>query len=313
MHSPFDRKFEAVSDHPLVSVLMPYYSCPEYLVEAVRSIQDQTYDNWEIIVVDDCSPYTPADSVLSPSSHKRIRVVRHDRNLGIGATRNTAARLSSGELLFPVDGDDLLHPSYLEKTVKALQDADADAAYTDVQIFGKYSQVCTPVPDVASILAGGYPFNTFLYTRELFQAVGGYADMPIEDTDFWLSALELGKRFAYVPEPLYFYRKHDSSFTSTRGDRISVGYYELIRKHKTSFISNFDQIISLWEKDLPKPDRAPSPLEQEYQHLHKEFQNLLEQYEDLEKRHQINEQRLASVSLLGKQLAYCLGRRMGVF
>src|SRR4030095_8045881 len=96
-------------------------------------------------------------------------------------------------------------------------------------------------------------------------------------------------------------------------DRIRLGYYELIRKHKTSFINNFDQIVSMWENDLPQLDRVPSPLENEYQHLNQEFHKLLEQYDDLEKRHHINEQRLASVSLLAKQIAYCLGRRIGVF
>jgi glycosyltransferase involved in cell wall biosynthesis len=106
---------------PLISVIIPTYGRPEFLAEAVRSVANQTYPHVEIIVVDDCSS-PPVDV---PGN---CRGVRHARNMGPGAARNTGLAHATGELVMFLDDDDLLTPDRLRWAAEQIGERRAHAA-----------------------------------------------------------------------------------------------------------------------------------------------------------------------------------------
>ena len=131
---------------PLVSVLMPYYGGFEFIEEAIKSLENQTYKNFELIVVDDCFPGIRASEVLDPFNFSWLKVIRHDANKGLASVRNTGFENSQGELILPFDDDDLLEPQFLEKTVAALvHDTTAVGAYSQVAIFGDREETWIPL------------------------------------------------------------------------------------------------------------------------------------------------------------------------
>lgn len=107
-------------DQPRISIVIPTYGRPRYLDHAIRSALAQTLPPAEIIVVDDCSPI-PVE--LADSLQDRVLMVRHLRNQGPGATRNTGAALASGDWLLFLDDDDLLTPRRLEWAAKDMGQA----------------------------------------------------------------------------------------------------------------------------------------------------------------------------------------------
>jgi glycosyltransferase involved in cell wall biosynthesis len=110
--SPSGRFSVSKPSYPLVSVIIPYYKQERFVAETVRSAQQQTYPNFEIIVVDDGSP-VPASSVLPESSD--VLVLRTDHRGFPAATRNFGFKQSSGEYLVFLDSDDRLSPGALDE------------------------------------------------------------------------------------------------------------------------------------------------------------------------------------------------------
>ena len=119
------------SKEPLVSVLVPVWNVEKYIERCARSIFDQTYENLEIIFVDD---YTPDNSIQIierllleyPQRVKQTQIIHHEHNRGLSAARNTAVDACNGEFIFHVDSDDWVELNAIELLLKKQQETDAD-------------------------------------------------------------------------------------------------------------------------------------------------------------------------------------------
>jgi glycosyltransferase involved in cell wall biosynthesis len=224
---------------------MPYFKQEEFLLDAVASVKSQTYKNVELIVVDDCSPGSSAYELLAWRELPFVKIYRLECNGGPAAARNYGVEQSCGELILPLDADDLLEPYYIEKTVEAVESGKSlSGAYTYTRWFGTVSWTWRPRCVLPEHISFGGP-NTFLFKRELFDRVGGYrTDQEyryMEDYDFWISALELGAEFACVPEVLYLYRRHSGNGSAPIGD---ADRYKLLLKHHRELCNKYmSQII----------------------------------------------------------------------
>jgi glycosyltransferase involved in cell wall biosynthesis len=228
---------------PIVSIVVPFYNQLEYLAECIGSVIIQTFDGWELIIVDDASTEEGVDEILS-GFDKKIRLIRHASNRGLGAARNTGFEAARGQLVLPLDSDDFLHPTFVARTLAALdKKPDADCVFTDFQLFGcsdevwKYS-VRSPSEMLTVQWIPGP--GTVMYKR-VWQAVGGYDEVrpPYcgnEDWDFWIAAVENGIKAVHVPEALYNYRRTSQSMSVS-----TLLYYDYItreriyRRHKSVF------------------------------------------------------------------------------
>lgn len=106
---------------PLVSVIIPAYNQAEFLAETIQSVLNQTYRNFEIIVVNDASTDN-TDEVMAQLKDQRLKYIVHEKNQRLSAARNTGINASKGEILFLLDADDLFHPEKLEAHVKFLDE-----------------------------------------------------------------------------------------------------------------------------------------------------------------------------------------------
>ena len=202
---------------PRVSVLVPCFNDGQWLDEAIESVFRQTFQNFEIIIVDDGS--TESDTVQKLSSYSAPRTrVYHTDNRGLPAARNYAAARAVGEMFCALDADDVLEPTWLEKSVRLL-DAHPEFAFVShwLEAFGDEEWIWRPEScDLASLLVRNTVNGAALVRRTAFEAVGGYDEQMrdgCEDWDFWLRLVERGLHGTILPEVLFFYRRRAESMS----------------------------------------------------------------------------------------------------
>jgi len=209
--------------HPLVSVIIAYYRQERFIAETVRSVKQQTYPNFEIIVVDDGSPL-PARCVLPESND--VLLLRTE-NRGCPAARNHGFRQSSGEYLVFLDSDDLLAPGALEAHVKALSEHPAAALSFGAQRIidedGKVvrtAHICRPRKDYFLQLLEGNPIGcpgAAMIRRDAFLEAGLFDEsLPIvEDYPLYLR-LAQHHPFVWQSSCVVDYRFHKSSLSQDK-------------------------------------------------------------------------------------------------
>ena len=120
---------------PLVSVLLPVFNGGKDLLSAVKSITDQTYSNWELIVIDDGSTDGALEQIVK-LDHPQIRIVRNKKNEGLATVLNQAIHLAQGQYIARMDADDLSYPHRLERQVAFLEaNSDIDLLATRAILF----------------------------------------------------------------------------------------------------------------------------------------------------------------------------------
>ncbi len=119
-----------VMEQALVSIIMPTYKCGKFIAESIRSVQAQTYKNWELIIVDDCSGDGTIDIVLDlKKNDNRISLYQNSENSGAAVTRNTALSNAKGSWIAFLDSDDLWEPTKLERQIKFMEEKGCAFSY----------------------------------------------------------------------------------------------------------------------------------------------------------------------------------------
>jgi glycosyltransferase involved in cell wall biosynthesis len=204
---------------PRVSVIVPCYDLGPYLDEAVESVLAQSYQDFEIIVVDDGSTDPETQAIIGEYRRPKTRVIRAAHG-GLASARNTGIAHAQGELLCALDADDRLAPSFLEKTVRAIDDDPAITfASCWLRAFGDEAWEWRPERcDLPTLLSENTVLTAAVVRRAAVASVGGYdAAMPVqgdEDWDLWLTLVERGFRGVIVPEVLFDYRRRAGSMST---------------------------------------------------------------------------------------------------
>lgn len=218
-----------MSPKPLFSVLIANYNDGRYLTKAIESVLAQSYNNWEIIIVDDCSSDNSMD-VIGCLDNPRIHVYLNDKNYGCGYTKRRCVELSHGEICGFLDADDQITEDALETMVNAhIENPTCSLIYSnfyyannDLSIISISDHQCN-IPEGKSFLTCNIPgaishFSTF--KKEFYQKTEGIADSLriAEDLDLYFKLEEVGKTL-FIPKPLYFYRTHTGNNTSLGYDK----------------------------------------------------------------------------------------------
>lgn len=269
-----------MSTPPLVSIVIPYYIHEEYLGAAVESALNQTYANLEILVVFDPGKSRPPEEVLRELPQERLRLITQSTKSTAAQARNVGMSNARGAFIVPMDADDLLAPTFLERAVSRLEsDASLGGVYPVVKMFGDSEDIYDLEWSVAGCVTGsGGALICLFFRREVFEATGGYnpAWRVGEDADLFIKASRAGFKFARLDEPLYLYRRHPGATTALRPARDMMEMFvNLARDHKDVMMEHLEEIIRYKEERYCN-------LRDEYEHLHKEFHKLLSQYNQLE-------------------------------
>lgn len=201
-----------MTSRPRVSVIMPVYNGAALVGRALRTVFNQTFADFEVIVVDDCST-DDLDKALAPFADPRLQCLRHDTNKGASAARNTAIQQAQGKYIAFIDYDDEWLPTKLEVQLERIAARSSDRP---VSITGYYlvrdrlgRREARPLPDEADwymrLLAGCNvsPGSCMLVHRAVFDDIGLFDEKMrrLEDWD-WLLRYTATKPIANVPEPL---------------------------------------------------------------------------------------------------------------
>jgi glycosyltransferase involved in cell wall biosynthesis len=217
-------------DDPRVSVIVPTYNRPEKLVEALKSILNQTYQNFEVIVVNDCG--ADVSSLISFLDEKhQITCLRHNRNRDRAAARNSGIRLARGKYIAYLDDDDIFYPNHLETLVSFLEATGHKVAYSDARRvhqvkengrdIGKESdQPYSRDFDQDQILVNNFiPTLCLMHERSCLSEVGLFDEelATHEDWDLWIR-LSRRYRFGHIKKLTceFSWRTDGTSTTSQR-------------------------------------------------------------------------------------------------
>ena len=222
-----------------VSVIMPCYNDGKYIKEAIASVEAQTYPEWELIIIDDGSDDKETIVIIDSIQNKKIKIY-HTEHLRPAGARNYGIEHADGEYILPVDSDDKIDPTYMEKAVQKIEsDKKIGVVYCEADLFGeKTGKWELPAYSFEKMLLDNVVFVTALFYREDWEKIGGFntnMQAGMEDYDFWLGILELGKEIYQIPEILFHYRiKPVSRTTGFQSDYIQVQqvYRQIYDNHK---------------------------------------------------------------------------------
>lgn len=256
----------------LISVIVPVYNVERYLRRCVDSILHQTYQDLEVLLVDDGS--TDASGAICDeyaAQEERVTAV-HQKNGGLSAARNTGLERAKGTYLCFVDSDDFLDSRMLETLCRDLQEQDADVAVVGFRMFEREEELApaeltVPVQcmtgreairsTLVSDELGDFAWNK-LYKRELFRDIRYPLGRMMEDQGTTYRIFQQCSKVAYRPVPLYYYYQRPDSILHRRNmkfyeDKLDMGYqkYRAIREAYPGMPENDAAMLSVVEHCYP--------------------------------------------------------------
>lgn len=242
---------------PLVSVIIPVYNGAAYIAEALESILNQTYENIEIIIIDDGSTDNSLDIVKGFRSDK-IKIIVNECNIGLAATRNRGLKAAEGEYIALMDGDDVSFPNRLSAQVNLLE------KHPDVGLVSSHfitfeedlqtgKQSVKKVPLDSDYIAARLPFQSVICCPSAMMRTAVLNDHNLlfnetlkvsEDWDLWYRMSQVAN-VSNVDEILLYYRKHGNNLSKKREEM----YRHKIMLIQKSFLDNGFDIKDLFDVD----------------------------------------------------------------
>lgn len=211
------------TDLPLVSIIAPMYNIESFVIETINSVLNQTYSNFELILIDDKSPDNTVKEVKN-FDDPRIRLIVNEQNLGAGETRNVGIRAATGDMIAFLDADDRWYPQKLEKQISFMQETGSAICYTLYDVIDANGRVyadCGYIPDTATyhrILRRNYIRTSSL----LFDVkkVGGKVYFPTirkrQDMLLFLDLIKRVGRADLLAEVTCSYRMHPGGISANK-------------------------------------------------------------------------------------------------
>jgi glycosyltransferase involved in cell wall biosynthesis len=245
----------ALSSSPLVTVVIPAFNAESFIGEAIASIQHQTLDDWQLIVVNDGSTdQTLAAARQAAGEDPRIRLIHFDRNQGISIASNAGFDAARGEFIARLDSDDIALPQRLAVQIAAFRDNDRlAAAGSHARVFGDVPEgiaycalgdgdIKAHLFDGLNTISGGTLMVRGSFVRRhriRFDECAASA----EDLDYLTSVMAAGGKLANVDEVLTEHRSHRGSFTNSRHD-VAREFLQIARR----------RLLALWYPGLDPRD-----------------------------------------------------------
>lgn len=216
-----------MNDKPLVSIIMGAYNCEDSLTDCVKSIQNQTYDNWEFIICDDCSTdrtYKVAKSLATQDS--RIVVIQNKENSKLPTTLNHCLKVAKGKYVARMDADDICLPDRLAQQVEYLESHSEVAVVGGAIIpFDDISEKRPRVPKEhpkAKDMVKDVPFYhpTIMMRKEVYDQLGGYTEakrtIKGQDADLWFRFYANGYIGYNLQKPVLKYHESIDDYKKKR-------------------------------------------------------------------------------------------------
>lgn len=231
---------------PIFSIIVPCYNQDKYLEECLNSVLNQTFQNWECIIVNDGS--TDNSESIALSYHEKDIRFRYfsKKNSGLASTRNYGIKLSHGTFILPLDGDDKIGENYLTKAFEIFNKKhDTKLVYCEARFFGDENEVWK-LKDYSytNILLENCIFCSAIFKKSDYLLTDGYDVNMIygyEDWEFWLQILKSTDSVIRIKSVEFFYRKRGDSMISfvKNKDNLTKMTDYMFKKHENKYIETF--------------------------------------------------------------------------
>jgi glycosyltransferase involved in cell wall biosynthesis len=220
---------------PRVSIILPVYNGADYLSQAIEGCLAQTCDNFELIVVDDCSTDNSLDVANSYAlMDSRVNVVQHNQNKKLPAALNSGFAVATGQFFTWTSHDNFHKKEAIARLLDYLDNHPlVSIVYSDFYLVDKAGvvtgEVNLPAPD--QLIYRNVVGASFLFRREVHERVGIYDENLFlsEDYDFWLRSSQHFK-FGHIQEKLYYYRDHDATLTNQHFEQVFLATEKALAK-----------------------------------------------------------------------------------
>ena len=251
--------FRSVCHEPIVSIISSFFNAHTYFEATYESIINQTFQNFEWIIVDDCSTSAEAIALFDslPAKSAKIKTLYHQTNRGPAAGRNTAITHATGKYLFFMDLDDLIDLTYIEKCVLFLE-THPEFSFVNSYSVGFQAQEywwTHGFNKPSQFIHQNWVTGRLLYRKSDFDCLGGFDENLrfYEDWERWLKAIVNGQKGWTIPEYLDFYRRLNSGLLTTSRANITEGkrVTKLIRsRYQDFFHKNYLPDVTIQQRDF---------------------------------------------------------------
>ena len=221
-----------MQDYGLVSIITPTWACADFIAETIRSIQAQSYQNWELLIQDDCSKDNTLE-IVKPfmEADKRIKYECNPQNSGAAITRNNALRRAKGRWIAFLDSDDLWMPEKLEKQISFMEKNGYSFSYTnyeEIDVEGKETGVKVTGPKKVT-KTGMFNYCwlgclTVMYDRNVIGLIQIEDIKKNNDYAMWLKVCKKADCYL-LDEYLGKYRKGRAGSVSTHSIKTMIGWH----------------------------------------------------------------------------------------
>jgi len=225
---------DKLEETPLVSFVLPCYNSHQYLHQTLSSIRKQTYKNFEIILVNDGSSCAETKAFIS-TLDTDVQVI-HQANKGLPSARNAGFSSASGKFIVPLDCDDWIDSTFVEKCLLKLStDVDSSFVFCDIKLEGESSGILQKKYNYyEQLFFNQLPYCLFL-PKKIWNALGGYNEKMRDGYEDWEFNIRLGQRGYYgakISEPLFHYRVSQSGMLSKISRRKHVNlWFDIQNNH----------------------------------------------------------------------------------
>ena len=223
----------------LVSIITPSFNSEKFIAGTIQSVQNQTYQNWEMIIVDDCSTdKTVSIAEYIANNDNRITVYKLDKNSGTGIARNTGLEKASGKYIAFLDADDLWKPNKLEIQINFLRNNNLPFTFSFYDCINEQGIELNKRVEAPRNLAYrqlffcNYVGNlTGIYDANYFGKIAISSIRKRQDWMLWLTILKKVKSAKPIPESLAFYRIRENSISASKVNLVKHNFAVYRRFH----------------------------------------------------------------------------------
>jgi glycosyltransferase involved in cell wall biosynthesis len=253
------------ADQPLISVIIPAYNRADKIPIAIKSVQGQSYPNWEIVVSDDGSTDNTGEVIEQMMVHdSRIRLIRHETNAGAQAARNAGIKAAKGEWIAFLDSDDQFLPDSLSSRFAVAKRDNVQVVHSEALIQRPNEPLTRYyIPEWSGniyrqiLTKEGPVFPALLVKKEALERIG-YLDANIKAYQEWDTCIRLAKHyeFGFEPHPTFVYDYRTANGISRDAIRAGKGYEQSLAKHwkdilifaGTGTLSSHYEVAANWYK-----------------------------------------------------------------
>ena len=222
----------------MISIITPNYNCGDYISETIESVLLQTYSNWELIIVDDCSSDDSYKIALDyAKKDSRIKVIRNETNLGTAISRNKALDIAKGDYIAFLDSDDLWEKDKLELQLNFMQENNCDFSFSQYDLIDEKGLSLNKTAKVIKHLTYSKYLHhcftgclTVMYKIEIAKELRSFNIRSNNDYGLFLQVVRKSKKAMGINKVLAHYRIRQSSISRKKVKKIKP-FFELMWKH----------------------------------------------------------------------------------